>query len=221
VIVILLCFALLVAGLVLIARWGSPAPVAPGAETLSWPRWAGVAVAAGAVAGVLVAGAGGRLIMRLLAVTSPESAGQVTEGQATIGEISVGGTLAVFIFGGMALGIASGLLYVLVGRLLPAGRVGGLLLGLLLLLLGATRVDPLRPDNFDFNLLGPAWLAVGSFVVLALVHGMLVVAVAGRLAAGARPPALADRALIGGRLAVVALALVTAPAFLRALADLV
>jgi hypothetical protein len=216
-IVIVVCGALFAAGLALVARWGSPAPAA---EAMSWRRWAAVSVAAGALAGVLVAGAGGRLVMRLLALTSPESAGQLTQGQATIGEISLGGTLGVFVFGGMALGIASGLLYAVVGRLLPAGRAGGALLGLLALLLGSTRVDPLRPDNFDFNLLGPAWLAVGSFVVLAIVHGMLVVALAGRLS-GKRPPPLPRRVLAGGRLAVAAASLVAAPAFLTAIADIV
>jgi hypothetical protein len=219
VIVIVLCAALFLVGLALVARWGSPDP-APGAEAMSWRRWTVVSVGAGAVAGVLAAGAGGRLVMRLLALTSPESAGQLTEGDATIGVISVGGTLAVFVFGGMALGIASGLLYAVVGPLLPAGRAGGVFLGVLSLLLGSTRVDPLRPDNLDFNLLGPAWLAVGSFVVLAIVHGMLVVALAGRLSRK-RPPPLPGRVLAGGRLAVAAASLVAAPAFLTAMADIV
>ena len=54
--------------------------------------------------GVLAAGAGGRLLMRLLAVTSPDADGQITEAGAEIGEITVGGTLAFVAFAGVAAG---------------------------------------------------------------------------------------------------------------------
>jgi hypothetical protein len=213
--VILACGALCATALALVVR--RPAPAGP--ETMSWPRWAAVAIASGAVAGVLVGGAGARLAMRMLALTSPESEGQLTEGEAVIGEITVGGTLGVFIFAGLVFGLLSGLVYVVAGPLLPPGRRGGVLLGLLLLVLGGTRAEPLRSDNFDFNLLGPAWLAVGSFVVLALVHGMVVVAVARRLTA-APPPRLPGRALAGGRAAAAVVALVALPGFVGAMADL-
>ena len=97
--------------------------------------------------------------MRLLAATSPESHGAITEGTATIGEITVGGTVAFSAFAGVAAGTLSVLLYALVGSLLPRGRAGGVTLGLVLLVLAGARLEPLRPDNFDFNHVGPDWLS--------------------------------------------------------------
>ena len=49
-----------------------------------------------------------------------------------------------------------------------------MVLGALLLLLFGTRIEPLRPDTFDFNLVGPSWLNVVSFTVLALFPGLLL-----------------------------------------------
>jgi hypothetical protein len=86
--------------------------------------WYGyLVVVAGLIAGVLGAGAGGRLIMRVLALTSPPSAdGAITEAQEVVGEISVGGTFALFMFGGAVTGVLAAALYVLLYRWLPLGR---------------------------------------------------------------------------------------------------
>ena len=110
--------------------------------------------------GVLAAGAGGRLAMRLLAATSPDAEGSLTEADQIVGRISVDGTLGFFVFVGVPAGLLSGVLYALVRPLLPRGRAGGVALGALLLVLAATRIEPLRADNPDFALVGPAWLAV-------------------------------------------------------------
>ena len=60
--------------------------------------------------------------------------------------------------------------------LLPGGRARGVALGVLLLVLFATRIDPLRSDSIDFLLLEPAWLAVLGFSALALFQGILAAA---------------------------------------------
>lgn len=234
-IVVLTCVALVAIGLVMVVRWGVMAvPAIAGGRSagpVSWrrwlSRWSAVALVSGLVAGLLAAGAGGRLVMRLLAETSAGSAGQLTEAEATIGEITAGGTLGFILFGGLLFGAASGLVYLAVGPFLPRRWTAGLLFGLLLLVLGSTRLEPLRPDNFDFNLLGPDWLAVGAFVALALFHGMLVVAVGRRLSSewlpSAAPPVRQDlhsRALIGGRVATAAAALIALPGFVGAITDL-
>jgi hypothetical protein len=52
--------------------------------------------------------------------------------------------------------------------------------GLLLVTLGS-RVEPLRSDNPDFDLVAPAWLAVLVFGALAFLHALLVVAVMARV----------------------------------------
>jgi len=50
----------------------------------------------------------------------------------------------------------------------------------MLLLLASTRLEPLRPDNFDFRIVGPGWLALSTFGLLIVLHGMLVTALVDR-----------------------------------------
>jgi hypothetical protein len=141
-----------------------------------------LAVAAGVGAGILAAGAGGRLVMRLLAATSGEGAqGRITEAAEVVGRISVDGTIGFVVFTALFFGSATGGVYLLVRRWLPAGRAGGLAYGALLLVLAGTRLDPLREGNPDFDLVGPGWLSVLAFSALVLFHGMLVAALAGRI----------------------------------------
>jgi hypothetical protein len=225
VVVIVACAALVAAGVVLVVRWGSGSPEsAPADAAMRAPaRSLMILFAAGALAGVLAAGAGGRLVMRLLAVTSPHADGQTTEGGAPIGEITVGGTLGFFVFAGVAAGLLSALLYVLVGSLLPRGRAGGVALGLVLLLLAGARLEPLRAENIDFNLVGPDWLSLLSFTGLAIFQGMLMWALAGRL--NLRPLPVARtfggrRALTTGRIVAGVLVLAAARGFVSAVADI-
>jgi hypothetical protein len=120
--------------------------------------------------------------MRLLAVTSgPDAQGQITEADQVVGRISLDGTLGFIVFTGLFFGAASGAAYLLLRRWLPGGRTGGLTFGVLLLVLAGSRLEPLRPGNPDFDLVGPGWVSVVAFAALALFHGMLVAALAGRL----------------------------------------
>ena len=81
-----------------------------------------------------VAGAAGRLIMRVLALTSPPSAdGQITEAQEVVGEISVGGALSLFAFGGAITGVLATAVYVVLYRWLPSGHARGVAFGALTL----------------------------------------------------------------------------------------
>ena len=159
--------------------------------------------------------------MRLLALTSPAAEGSFTEAGEIIGEITFAGTVGFILFTGLAAGLLSAVLYALVRPVLPPGRAGGLALGLLLLVVAGTRVEPLVADNIDFVVLGPAWLAVLAFSALALFHGMLVAAVAARLS-GQPPPALraGPRAATAGRIATGAVLLVALPGFATAVADI-
>jgi hypothetical protein len=141
-----------------------------------------VAVTSGLGAGILAAGAGGRLVKRLLAVTAGADAqGRITEAEQLVGRITVDGTLGFVVFTALLFGLASGLVYVLVHRWLPAGWGGGLAYGVLLLVVAGTRLEPLRRDNPDFDLVDPGWLAVAAFAALVVFHGLLVAALAGRL----------------------------------------
>ncbi|MGH2916982.1 MAG: hypothetical protein ACRDLS_00035 [Solirubrobacteraceae bacterium] len=155
-----------------------------------------VAVVAGVGSGLLVAGAGGRLVMRLLAVTADDAAqGRETEAEEIVGRISTGGTVSFIIFAALFLGLASGVLYMLIRRWLPDGRLGGLTYGMLLLVIAATRIDPLRADNPDFDIVGPGWVAASTLGALVLLHGMLVAALAARYS-GALPVVTDRRSLL-------------------------
>jgi hypothetical protein len=196
--VIAVCLLLVLAGLLAAARWGGltvqppPPPAAEAAGPTRQPPiglvvrrylwYLAVAVASGVAAGLLAAGAGGRLVMRLLAVTAgPEAQGHLTEADQVVGRVSVDGTLGFVVFTGLFVGLASGVLYLLVRRWLPGGRAGGLAYGVLLLVVAATRLDPLRPANPDFDLVGPGWASVAAFASLVVFHGLLVAALAGRV----------------------------------------
>jgi len=116
-----------------------------------------------------------------------------------VGRISVDGTLGFVVFTGLFVGLATGTLYLLLHRWLPAGRAGGLAYGALLLVVAATRIDPLRRGNPDFDLVGPGWASVLAFAGLVVFHGVLVAALAGRLSRavpllGAGPRAIAAHA---------------------------
>jgi hypothetical protein len=214
--VIVVCVMLVLAGLVAVVRWGglpvepppTPAPDAPGSTdpppvslvVRRYLWYLAVALLSGAAAGILAAGAGGRLVMRLLAVTAGADAqGQVTEAQEIVGRITVDGTLGFVVFTGLFFGPVSGAAYLLLRRWLPAGRAGGLAFGALLLVVAGTRLEPLRRANPDFDLVGPGWVSVVAFTLLVVFHGILVAALAGRLSRAvpllaARPGAIAVHA---------------------------
>ena len=212
---IAICAAAVAAGLVAAARWSREAPPA-----LPLPRYLAVCLGAGALAGVIAGGAGARLVMRLLALTSPEAEGQFTEGLAQVGEITPGGTLGLVIFAGLPAGLLAGALYGLAGPLVAHGRAGGLALGAILLVLVGWWLEPLRPDNFDFNLLGPGWLSVLAFTALALFQGVLTVAFAARLSRGAPSLSPAPRVLLAGRVALAVAVLAALPLFADAVAEI-
>jgi hypothetical protein len=191
--VVLGCIALVALGAGLIVR-------SPRRE---W-RVCQAALASGLLAGVLAAGAGGRLVMRLLAVTSSSNVqGSFTEAQAQIGEITIGGTLGFIVFAGIPAGLLTALVW-------AVARPPGPLLGLVVLALFGAFIDPLRSDNFDFNLVGPDWLSVLAFTALAVFTGTLLAAVAERLT-GAPPWRL-------GRIATGVAVVVTAPLFIASVA---
>lgn len=138
-------------------------------------RTTSAALVGGVVAGLLVAGFGGRLLMRLVAVTSEESAqGRLTEADEVVGRVTAGGTLFLVIFAGLFAGMVGALAFLLFRRFLPsrswiaglvvAGVIGGFL---------ARPSDLLNPDSIDFEILGPRWFAAGLGV--ALIGGLGIV----------------------------------------------
>lgn len=157
-------------------RIGWRAALADAATTL------GAILCAGALSGLLVLGLGGRLVMRLLAATSGRSAqGRLTEAGERVGEVTTDGTIGFLLFVGLGGGLVTAIAFLLIRRWLPstAGKAG-LVTGLLLTgTLGVS--DPLSPDNVDFSILRPTWLAVVVVAGAGLLFATTYTALAARL----------------------------------------
>jgi hypothetical protein len=192
------CGLLVVVAVVLAWRWRGyvlelppwAAPVEGGSarpgRAFAW--LASVALLTGLLLGVLVVGPAGRLAMRLLAATSPEAQGRVTEADQVVGQITLSGTVAFFIFVGLPFGLAVGVAYALAAFILPRGMAGGAVFGVAALVLFGSTLDPLRSDNPDFAIVGPGWLSVTAFAAMAVLTGMLTAPIAGRLGAALAYP---------------------------------
>ncbi len=137
-------------------------------------RVASAVSAAGVVGGVLTFGLGGRLMMRVLAATSPDATGFITDAEERVGEVTTGGTIGLVMFLGLFTTLPTGV-YVLSRRWFPkrsvaagllAGGIGG---GLLVRPSGL-----LDPENRDFHILSPTWLAVLLCVGLVVLGSMTV-----------------------------------------------
>lgn len=190
--VVIVCGALLIVGVVLTIVWNgeqlSPPPFAEadsehhhraGLRYYVW--WTSVFLVAASASSVLIIGAGGRLVMRALAITSPEARARLTEAGELVGFITVEGSLGYLVFGAIPAAFASAALYLLIEPWLPPGRWRGPSFGALGLVTTSTFLEPLRADNIDFDIVGPGWLAVLLFSGLAVLQGAFLAAVTGRL----------------------------------------
>ena len=202
------------------ARFGADAaldastPASVRTVTVRYLRGAGIALVGGFWAGALVTGPAIRLIMRLLAVTAGDDAqGRLTEADEVVGDIDLGGTLALVVFGGILTGVLSGAIYVVVRHWLPSGRLGGVTFGALHLVVAATTIDPLRPENPDFDLVGPGWLSVITFGLACVLHGMAVMAFANRYSHNLPPATATTAAKVGAFGPLVLPALFVVPFF--------
>lgn len=140
----------------------------------------GIAVLAGLMAGVLVGGVGGRIVMRISGFLSdPVFIGSArTANDNVVGEVTLGGTFALVFFVGVFGGAFGGLLWAAVGPwFAPLGRWRGLAFGLYLLALVGAAVA-FDPDNFDFRRFGPPVLNVVLFAALFPLFGLVAVPLA-------------------------------------------
>jgi hypothetical protein len=157
-------------------------------------------MAAGALtAGVLVLGFGGRLMMRVLAATSADEAqGRFTDAEEIVGRPTLGGTIGFVLFVGIAGGIVGMAMFAVLRPLLPnrsifAGLIGGAIgAGLL-----GRPTGLIDPDNHDFTILSPSWLAVGLCIGLMVTFGMLLATLCDALAPRWPPPSWSLPGLAG------------------------
>jgi len=135
-------------------------------------RHLGTASLSGIVAGVLVGGLLGRLVMRVSGyMAGPALAGVHTENGNVVGDITAAGTIALIIFVGLPSGILGGLLYALLEPWLRRLRPWhGLAYGVALLATaGFAFLDPV---NFDFRRFGVPALNVAMFAALFVLFGV-------------------------------------------------
>lgn len=162
------------------SRWSYVAPFS------SWSglvRHVSAGGLAGLAAGILAGGVGSRVFMRIAgAASGTRGGGRITEAGFTVGELTLGGTIALVVFVGIISGIVGAGMYLAMRPWLGwAGKWRGVAFGILLFGLTSATSDLMNPDNVDFSILGNGpllvvlivGLFVGFGVVADWVFGML------------------------------------------------
>ena len=124
------------------------------------------------IAGTLVLGLGGRLVMFLSRLLHPEAIGRFTENGNEVGVFTVEGTVGLLLFGGVAGGLIAAPVWVVMRPWIPHNWVG---VGLWAVAIGGFQL--VSSDNRDFDILeGPApdivLLLVLVFVFGAVLSGL-------------------------------------------------
>ena len=153
----------------------------------------GVAAIAGVGTGVVVAGLGGRLVMKLIALAAgPSAIGRVTANENVVGDLTFSGTLSIVIFSGILFGIIGGLLYAALRPWVSGlGRWRGVVFGVIVLALMGHLV--FEASNFDFRVFGTTAVNVGLFAGLFVLYGLVIAPVFDAIEAAAaryRPASL-------------------------------
>lgn len=106
---------------------------------------------AGALAGIVVAGIGGRIVMRLAAILVPSSVGSFTGNGNRIGDITLSGSLGLVLFG-LIVGLVGGTIWVILSPWIPGGGLRRAILTMpIAVALGATGL--IEGENRDFRIL--------------------------------------------------------------------
>ena len=102
--------------------------------------------------------------MRISAMVADDSRiGMITDNGNVVGEITGGGTVAIFVFVGLAAGLSTGLVLFVLRTVLP-NRLLPLSVSVVLLAAGSPLV--IDPSNPDFTILGNRGVNVAMFVAL-------------------------------------------------------
>ena len=129
---------------------------------------------AGIGTGVLVGGLGGRVAMRISAIAAPDYVtGAFTEGGNRVGDITIGGTLALVIFVGILGGALGAVVYLIVEPWLArAGRWHDVAFTLIVIAVGAP--GTLAAENSDFFILRHQEINVAMVLGLFVGFGLLL-----------------------------------------------
>lgn len=173
---------------------------------------------AGVITGAIVAGLGGRVVMRLAFLVVPGSAGSATENGNVIGQITLPGTLGLVLFGAIV-GLFMGASWVALAPWIP-GRGWRRALATVPLAIALGGVILIDGSNPDFSVLEHAPLVVAMLLLLVGVSGFVVALTderLERLLPGVEDGS-AGRIAAYGILAMIG-AVVTVPLLLSALFD--
>ncbi|HEX2469967.1 MAG TPA: hypothetical protein VHK05_05210 [Candidatus Limnocylindrales bacterium] len=135
---------------------------------------------AGIIVGLLVAGLGGRLIMRLATILHEDTVGLRTENGEVIGNITLNGTLALMTFGGLGMGLMAGTIWVIVSPWIPdRGLARAFATATAAIALGTPSL--IQRTNPDFFLLGYDPIVVVLLIGLVGLVGFSIALVDGAL----------------------------------------
>jgi len=124
---------------------------------------------AGAIAGVVVLGVGGRFVMFVSRLLHPEALRRTTENGARVGEFTVEGTIELIIFGGLLSGLLAGVVWVLVREWIPKTAA---LVGLGAVAIGGSFL--IHAGNRDFFILQDPRLDLVLLVGLLFLFGVVL-----------------------------------------------
>ncbi len=155
-------------------RTAGPSPVPHDDSLLATFAASGViAAGAGAVAGLLWGGIGGRIAMRVIFLTSDDSVrGLTSDDGFEIGRFSTA-TMALLILATI-LGGAAGFGFGII-RMVTSGPTWAVAIGMSLASAAYGGARIVHTDNIDFHALGPLWVTVGLFVLIPGLWGATVV----------------------------------------------
>lgn len=153
---------------------------------------------AGMVSGVLVLGLGLRLMMRVAAATSPESAqGRLTDADEVVGEVTLSGTMFLALGVGVLGGMVAAAAWSTLRRWLPERSVAaGVVVAAIASGLLARPSGLVDPHNRDFVILSPAWLALLMSAAVVVAFGVSFAVLADRWAARWPDPELSPRGVL-------------------------
>jgi hypothetical protein len=135
---------------------------------------------AGAVTGFVVAGLGGRIVMRLAALIVPTSAGRFTENGNQIGDITLSGSLGLILVGGLFFGLLGGTVWVVVAPWIPGTGFRRAIVAMPIAV-ALTGVALVRGENPDFLILRHDALVVAMLLALVALAGLSIALVDGWL----------------------------------------
>lgn len=124
------------------------------------------------VVGLLVAGIGGRVVMRIATLLHPDAVGAFTENGNRVGDITLGGSAGVILIG-LFLGPFAGVVWVVVRPWIPRAGMGRALLTMpIAVALGSLML--IQAENPDFRILDHDPVVVATLVALVALIGLSI-----------------------------------------------